>query len=439
MSPAIHHLQIIFPELFDNSQSSPYWTFDAKVKSLDAIFYRRVLPLHPILNVEYSILCHQLREQLHSEPIDIKLLLERLTTALAFCELLEHLHDKYLIVPREVLRLRKQKARLKELITLTGLATFAFLPDQQSEDIKGNHTISFQIRDLTLRTNWYRVLLARAKRTINVMNTVVTHSASFNQFVNLLDQYTNPVLAHLGWLFHLPRLLVNICLILKHTIPINLWMSDEEKALTWITRLHAQLQRRWFEMGNDLVWTVVGVLNCFFLLNPVALTLTVAGFAFDLVNASLRAYIELKRLSELRQYYVDLYKKRPSTAIEEHLKYIDKRIYFEHLRFGIHVSSNLLILAAMAVALPVLGLNPVTILASAVFLLLLWFISYSLTQKLEHYRPKEDMELPKNLSQLSLFALPKEKSNTNDAKITSSPTTEKDGLDTENAVTPTPG
>lgn len=412
MGPVSQHLRSYFPELPHQLcvDSPVHWTFDVSLKTLGPAFYNKVLPLHPILNVEYSVVCNQLRQDLLNPKQENRAqIIERLSSALLFCELLEHVHLHYLVVPREVARLRKQQELFRNL--LTQLAGYTFASDMAKKTaVEVGASLSQQTRDLTIQANWYRILVNRTKRVADVLNLVVTDSPGFNTFMTTVNKYGNPFLAYFGLLFHLPRLLNNSFLLIKHTIP-GAWMSEEERSLDWTVRLYSQIQRRWFEMGNDAVWTAVSAINLFVLVGALAggaVYLSAIAFAFDMINAAARAFIELKRLYKLRDEYSLMLAKEANPerqqSIRTHLQHIDERIRFEQYRFSLHVTGTTLIFLAMSMALPMFALNPTVVLASAVFLLLLWAITFALTQKLDSHRPKETIEVDSNVSKLGLFA-----------------------------------
>ena len=412
MGPITQHLRAFFPEL-PQPCSDPlarHWSFDVSLKALGPEIYSKLLPLHPILNVEYSILCNQLREDfLHPNIANKKQVRERLINALMFCELLEHLNQHYLVVPREVVRLRKQQQLYRTL--LSELAGFSFSSNLlEKEEVEIGFSTSQQVRDLTIQSNWYRILFTRSKRVINLLSNVMTNAPAFNRLVTDLDLYAIPALAYFGLCFHMPRLLTNSFLILKHTIPGSL-QEDKEATLSWTTRLQVQLQRRWFEMGNDAVWTAVSALNlCLFIGAAAtgAVYLSTAAFAFDVMNAAARAYVELKRLYTLHKEYKVLLAKEGNKERQDfilnHMKFIEDRIKFEHLRFALHVSSTAIILAAMSLALPFLAVSQPVLLASALFLVMLWGIVFALTRCLDKYRPNETIEVPASVGKLGFFA-----------------------------------
>jgi hypothetical protein len=252
--------------------------------------------------------------------------------------------------------------------------------------------------------------VTRAKRVLNFLDLVGTGSATYSQFVSTMDQYTNSFFAYIAWCFFIPRLSVNLFLILKHTIPWP-WMDEKEKALDWTVRFQAQLQRHWFELGNDLVWVSVGLINCFILtgiLAPVSVYFTLFAFAFDVANSSLRAHIELNRLYKLDSEYKILLQSADSEesrkAIKDYQNYLHHRIQFEQLRLGLNLAAAIAIFLAMCLAIPVLAVNPVLPFIGAILLIVIWAATFVLTRSLEQYRPPDNVEKPSGIAQLGFFA-----------------------------------
>lgn len=411
MTPVIRHLRANFLELpLPAAQQPLNWTFDASIKKLGPDFYRQIIPLHPVLNLEYSVLCHQIRHNLSfPDKISHDQIINQLTAALMLAELLEHLHNYYLIVPREVVRLRRQQQVYRNV--LVEIAGYSFSSTRSITDtVPVGLSLSQQIRENTAFANWYRLLLTRSKRLLNFLDLVGTGSDAFRHFVTLMDQYTNPFFAYVSWCFFIPRLLTNLFLIAKHTIP-GFWMNEEEKSLGWLVRLHAQIQRRWFELANDIVWITVGLLNCFVLtgvLAPVAAYLTLAAFAFDMVSAGLRAYIELQRLYKLEKEYALMYQTAATAenkdAIQDYQAYLSQRINFEILRLSLSVAATSAVFLAMCLAAPALAFNPIIPLIGAFLLMVIWIASFALTRSLENYRPNDTIEKPSNVVKLGFFA-----------------------------------
>jgi hypothetical protein len=418
MTPVITHLQAnVFELPAPALQESLTWTFDASIKRLGTDFYRKIIPLNPVLNIEYSVLCHQIRHHL-SFPLQMnqEQLIEQLIAALMLAELLEHVHLYYLIVPREVVRLRRQQGVYRAL--LVELAGYSFSSKHVEKDaLSIGLSLSQQVREYTVFINWFRLLLTRSKRVLNFLDLVGTGSEAYRNFVSLMDKYTNPFFSYLAWCFFIPRLFTNLFLLFKHTIPWP-WMGKEEQSLGWFIRLEAHLKRRWFELANDIVWVTVGLLNCFLftgVLAPVAVYLTLAAFAFDMANSSFRAYIELNRLYELQKEYTVLLKKEENQenkiAIKDYQNFIKHRIDFEHLRLSLSLISTGSVFIAMCLAIPGLVLSPVVPFIGALLLIAIWVANFTLTRALEHYRPKDNVEMPSGLVKIGFFAQKNDKIN----------------------------
>ncbi|MGL5741658.1 MAG: hypothetical protein ACRCXC_03460 [Legionella sp.] len=393
MTPLIRRLKKTFPELpYSEAEQSPLnWTYMKGIKKLGPKFYRKVIPMHLVLHIEYSLLWQQLRAKFLDKqsfnPNEVK---ELLLSALMLAELLEHTYQHYLIVPREVILLRQQQELYRQL--LANISTTTANPDQAQE-------FSQRIRNTTININLYRLLLIRSKRALDLIATLDTGSETYRNFVRILDNYTDPVLAHLAWFFYLPRLLVNFFLILKHTIP-HMWIGKKEKDLGWDVRFTAQMQRRWFELGNDLAWVSVGFINCFYLtgvLAPFAVYLSIACFAFDVIMATTRAYIELSRLFDLRNQYEvmrsELTSPEEQKALEEHINAINKQIDFEKLRLGSHVMTTSAIFLSMCCAAPVFALMPIIPVIGAICLVTICFINFALVHILNEHRPRDAIEI----------------------------------------------
>ena len=173
--------------------------------------------------------------------------------------------------------------------------------------------------------------------------------------------------------------------------------------------------RRWFELGNDIVWVVVGLLNCFFLvgaLAPIALYANLFAFAFDIANVSFRAYVELNRLYTLQTEYTTLFQNEENDenkkTIADYKNFLTHRIQFEHLRLGLSVANAVAVFIAMSMAIPLLVSNPLIPLIGAFLLIGVWTTSFTLSRVIEQYRPNDNVEVPSNLSKLGFFA-PKSK------------------------------
>jgi hypothetical protein len=410
MTPLIRRLQETFPDLpFSQAEQTSFkWTFKDSIKNLGPDFYRKIIPQHLVLSLEYSLLGRQLRAQFLSEqPINQKEIIDQLIAAIMMAELLEHVYQYYLIVPREVSRLRQQQDLYRELLAEILQAT----PSVPKRTIITPSSLTQDIRNTTINVNLYRLLFIRSKRALDLIAILDTGSETYRNFVKIMDKYTDPFLVHLAWLFFIPRLSVNLFLLIKHTVP-GPWMGEEEKSLGWNVRFNAQMQRRWFELGNDIAWISVGVINCFFLtgaLAPVGAYLSLVCFAYDVVLSAIRAYIELGRLHELRRQYQEM--QSTVTGVEEqkelaeHIAAIENQINFETLRLGSHLTTTTTIFLAMCCLAPLFSFNPVIPVIGAIVLVAICFVNIALARIINDSRPRDTIEIPTGgVTKLGFFA-----------------------------------
>ncbi|AWN73025.1 hypothetical protein LEAN103870_19475 [Legionella anisa] len=407
MTPLLRHLHEIFPELSLAQAESPLnWTFTETIKKLGPDFYRRIIPMHLVMNLEYSLLGRQLRDKfLSPKTLDRDELREQLIAALMMAELLEHIYQYYMDIPREVLRLRAQQNLYRELLA-------ELIPNfpKKPKELPENLSFTQELRNTILDVNLWRLFIVRSKRALDLFALVHTESKSYLRFVKIMDTAMDPFLMHLAWLFWLPRLAVNFYSLLKHTIP-GWWMDEHEQSLGWMVRFSAQIKRRYFEFGNDLVWAGAGLINTFYLtgaLAPFAFYVSLAVFAFDVIWAMTRAYIELSRLKELRSQYEAMRDRAESwkeqKQIREQLEAIDNQIAFEQFRLGSHVATTVFIFIGMCMALPIFAVNPILPFLGALILVSICLINFALTEEVANRRPRDTLDRSTALSKLGLFS-----------------------------------
>lgn len=396
MTAFMHRLQTIMPLMPPLIDENEDWQFSHFLANQAIHFYRPIIKDHLKLTIEYSILSAQLAADLMRPEACPTELTEQIASALIMSELLAYLYRNYLLVPREVERLRKDQLFYRKLLQAKGIK---FANDLAIHDaVKPDH-VSQRIRTLTAVTNPPRLLLTRCKRLLGSCSPFLKQVASYGQFVELMDNITNPALANLGWGFYAPRLGTNFWLLFQHIMP-GIWMGAKEKESGWLTRADAHFQRRWFELGNDLPWLAGGVLCCFVLtgtLAPVGVYLTVGLFGYDVLLAGIRAFIELKRLEDLQKYYrtllVNLQQKgADKSELEEVTRYqhhLQVRLDFEQKRMALAVINTSFLFFAMCLTMPAIAVNPVIPLVAAILLVLTSAIAYYAQLQLEKRRPPD--------------------------------------------------
>lgn len=198
MTPLIRHLHETFPELSLVQAENPLnWTFTENIKKLGPDFYRQIIPMHLVMNLEYSLLRQQLRAKfLSPKLIDREELREQLIAALMMAELLEHIYQYYMDIPREVLSLRAQQNLYRELLA-------ELIPSfpQKPKELTENFSFTQELRNIILDINLWRLFIVRSKRALDLLALVHTESQSYLRFVKIMDAAMDPFLMHLAWFF----------------------------------------------------------------------------------------------------------------------------------------------------------------------------------------------------------------------------------------------
>jgi hypothetical protein len=375
------------------NEESPRWVFNAAEVSKDRI--ESLVSKHAELSFEYTVLCTHLAHNFRRPGCTPEEITEQLVTALMMAELLIYIYMYYLAVPREVLRLQNEQIAFRMRLYKRG-----FLFDSLNDYGKKADKLTQFVRSSTAQSNWCRLFLVRGKRLLNSITPLVKNLESFGRFVAFVDKYGNPFLAYLSWAFYIPRLFTNLFLLFKHLIPGS-WMGEKEKELGFLRRLQVQLQRRWFELANDSVWLIAGVLGCFVWLGPLApigTYINVVLYGYDVLLAGLRAGIELYRLEKLASEYEVIASTALSTQIDEiglFQKHLHERIVFERKRLLLSTATASVLTIAIIICAPVLAFNPWVPFVGAFLLLAITIISFCLTQLLEKQRPSSEInELP---------------------------------------------
>lgn len=406
MNPVIQRFQDHYglpdeAKALDGEYTGP-WNFTEKVKSLNPAFYSKVVPHHIVWSLEYTHIRQQLnsiftkkdeKEGTVEETIaKEKKTKELLIAALMLSELLEHMYLKYLNVPREVDHLRKHQEVYRTLLVKRGI----FFPGRTVEVVDVGKAVTTKITDGTANLNQLRLLFIRSVRLLTMIEVVGSHTGSYTNFVMILNVAIAPIMPYIAAFFFFPRLLTNLGILLKHTIK-NPWMSTEEGALLWTDRFWMQLKRRWFFIGNDLPWAMVGLLNCFVLvgsLAPFAIYLNLAFFVYDVVLAICRAHVEIKQMKELYNEYERMLKDHPdqSQAIKAHQHEIQRLLDFETKRLRFSVATMIGVALAACGALAVFSFCPAIPLTGAIILVALVLITYAAKKIAAEYKPKTELK-----------------------------------------------
>ncbi|WP_131793028.1 hypothetical protein [Legionella birminghamensis] len=363
-------------------------------------FFEPFVQDHLKWTLDYSILCTHLAREFVLRP-DSPELTELLAVALLYAELLEYVYRYYINVPREVLRLRKEKTVYRHYLEKRG-----YLFEPEGELKLEADTITQKMRNDTAWINPYRLIFIRGKRLLNALVPLLNRVERYGQVIATADKILNPALAYLGWIFFGPRLFSNLFILIKHSVP-GPWMTEQEKNLGFWFRFLAQLQRRYFEIGNDVVWFAAGILNCFVFvgpLAPIAVYFSLACFVYDIIWASVRAGIEIYRFNQLKAQYAEMAedikdddsRRDEYEALLRHQKILDHRIRMETYRVLTTVATTTGVCLGFILMLPLFMANPLIPVIGAILFLSATVAGFLATRYFEEQRPRDQLQLPQS-------------------------------------------
>lgn len=170
-------------------------------------------------------------------------------------------------------------------------------------------------------TNWYRLFAIRLKRVFEAVVPVLkmlNHKTMMKEYIRVITKVSNcsyGFLALLSWSFYLPRIIANTVLLIKHTVPGS-WMSEQERSIALSVRLKQQLEKRWFELVNDSIWVIGGLLTCFVISGAPAAYITFALYGVDCVVMAVKSVLQWRKLNNKKQELDDSIKRFESKKLE---------------------------------------------------------------------------------------------------------------------------
>lgn len=396
MTAFLQRLQARMPDAPYEITEDNKWQFNEFLDGKKTAYFKPLIKDHAAIGVEYSILCAELAANFMREDAHEQELTEQVTAALMLAELLIFIYQHYLAVPREVARLRKDQQFYRRLLRAKG---FEFADDLQSITPVKPDKLSQHVRYATSQLNWARMFVVRVKRVLDSLVPIIKSIEQYRHWVEKVNRYANPFFAYLSWLFFGPRLADNSTIMFKHVVPSSWWMSKREQELPWFFRFVVTLSRRWFEMGNDVPWVALGLVNCFLLtgsLAPIGAYITVALFGYDVLLAGLRAHIELNRLFDLRAQYAAIEDQLDNPYERQELQRLQKGlealISYEKKRLALSVFNATALFFAMILTIPALTFNPLFPLLAGGLLVAITVLVYTSTKALEKRKPQDSVQ-----------------------------------------------
>ena len=355
---------------------------------------------HKWLAIQYSAQCANLMQGLRDEELAKKVdseLLHQIETAYMVAEIMEYIYSQCMSDNEDTDELALMRQHQAEFHKMMKDRDRSFQLDAKKP---GFSSYSKVVHDEISAANRKRLFIVRVRRLFITLVPVLTDFDEYCKWVRWAEEMSGPVFSYLAWMTLFPRLIKNLTLLFKHLAFEELWMN-KERQLDSNTRLTAQLERHWFELGNDVVTISVGLVNCFILTGAANLYLGISLLAFDVVLASWRAHYELSRLEEIKKSYEEM-------GIEvdpNFLLYLNKRIEYEHIRHKIAVANTILLLFSTSLTLPILAYSIVIPIIGAALAVLTTIANMLAVQHIEQYKPNDKVVyIAKPLSSLGIFA-----------------------------------
>jgi hypothetical protein len=337
----------------------------------------RLVGNHKWLAAQYSVYCSQLMKDLANESTPTQELIKSINAALIVAGLLDRIYSSYLNEVDQMARMHRDQVEYRKMLQEREV-DILLLPTTRDT------SYSKEIHENIAAANRLRLFTIRVRRLIIVTTPVLKNYEQYGLWVGMMERWTSPAVAYLAWLTLLPRLLKNVFILFKHLTPITLWMSKEEISLGAGTRLSSHLELHWFELANDLVTVTVGLLNCFALTGGASLYLGVSLLAFDVVLATVRACYELHQLQKIKKIYAEM-----ENPDENYLSYLEKRIYYDGLRYKMAVINTVLLLFSASLSIPFIAFNPIIPLIGASLAVLTTIGNLIACQQIERYKPDD--------------------------------------------------
>lgn len=358
---------------------------DSNFRDLPLSVYENIANDYQLIYFQYQVFKRQLslhcREGKRQAGFE-----EKLIALLLLSTLLEQVNTYYFSVGRESLEFSADRAfyihKLNEIIQIA--------TDNKSYQRIYKPDFSKKIREVTTTMNWPRLFIVRLKRVADAAVPLLKAATSYKNFVLFIDNIANPVFAWLAWIFYIPRFMTNAYFVLKHLMPGH-WMREEEK-LPWHFQLKLQMKERGFELVNDTVWMLVGLINCFILvgaLAPAAAYLTLALYAFDVGLAALKAYIEIGAMDKMQRHY-NTYQN--TDALKEYCQLLQEQISYQKqmLVHSLLTATGLFLSVALSVPF-FFAITPVIPLIGVSLVVAVCLVSFASAKYIQSHKPQNQL------------------------------------------------
>lgn len=345
-----------FPGTLTNG-TNKIWTFDDEIKEKENSFFSSLVIQNPLLFTQYRIQCSHITHLFNDNIQNTEAILRAVETGLVLADLLEQIYCR-LDEKSNLEQLHSEQAIFRELLSMRYPQFKSTTPSSANPHIN----IEQRIRALTSNTNLPRQTFNRVWRMID--NAILLDElVILREWIEPIELMIDPIFIHLNWIFFVPRLAVNMMLLGKHVIS-NPWMSEQEYALPWVTRLHVHLMinRRWIELINDFVWCIGNLISCFLCVGSWSFAevyFAIGLQLFDLLFTCLHVAIEISRLNTLEKEYQDGCANGTISIDQNYFHALKERISYEkNVGYLAIINHTLLLISIISILPVVIALSP---------------------------------------------------------------------------------
>lgn len=270
----------------------------------------------------------------------------------------------------------------------------------RKETIETDVPRSTVVREITDKTNKYRLFLARFWRFLRILIAYL-QNAYYSSLMLLANPLASIVILYAAIGFFIPRMITTISDLFKHVVP-GYWMSAEEKELGFWLRFNAQWMRLWPNASNDAAWITNGVLQLVYFVGallPFVIFLSVATSAYDFSMACLRFAFSSYRFDKLNQEYKNL--SSSEQPMDVYLTHLGNKINQEKHMLYLNLLNFFVLLVGMALALPWIVLfNPVLPLVGAVMAVFITIVNFGTRDYFDNKKRQAALQFNLELSEL---------------------------------------
>lgn len=385
MNAVIERLENTFKlslkDIETNAQSK--LAIGTRLNGISATKREEIIEKHTQIKLEYQLACQQIHKTFNQASKEEKI--QSIEALLKLAELLDIIYQDYLAVPREYERFQEEERVFRK-----------WLYQSDKNAAVGHQYTSKYIREKTGNYNLLRLFIIRIRRFVLASTKLASPNSSYNHIIANIDRYAAPFFNYLAWIIFIPRITINLAMLLKHTIP-NLGMTKGERELSLNTRLHIQLAIRFGDLSNDLAWFTANMIGCFFVVGPLSVlsvNFLIMMQVYELIQVALVSSIELTNLRKQQKTYEQLLiiKNTDEHAltyenIQNYLTHIENQIKYEKKRLSIPFLNASVLLIAAILASSLFAFNPLFAVAGGIVAVSITIIAFLGKKYIEKQKP----------------------------------------------------